>query len=1598
MTGSHDLSVLATDDSEIVVDSGGVGVGVGGGSVGVGIGFGLSYAENRISTTTTAQVGRSSIDVGDDLYVRASTISDIDAFALGGGVGVGVGYVGVAVALGAAIAINRVDNVTIATIFDMDFLSGEHAIANGDIEVTSTTNAMIDSDVNGAAISVSGGFAGASVSMGMAIAANDLAYQTIAEVTDVDVLTASTGRAWVLADSLSQIRAKALAASVSVAISIGGAAAAAGAVMINGPGEVIDRFIDLANNSSTGQDGNTSDDIDSAATGVTVEAGTSTIARIVNVTSASAGTNVKVTATDNAVINASADSAAIAGGLGSFGIALTVSLNIIDNYTGAYIQNSDVDADGGSLEILGTSTQTIISLADAMSFSAGAVGLSMAGVYARTAVIGTVEAFARSADLEASGIVRIKALTTLTADTDTDVTSITAAMGPAFGMAYVTSEVFGRTSAFADGTVDITASDLEVIADGTHKALADVQSIAVGFAGGVVLVGASSEVGRVTEAFVGTRVGQARTATVLNIGTGEVLIKADSESLADTEIFGGAASLGLSLNVLLGEAKVSSKTRAYLGEGPTLTAGELDVVAISDDDAVADAIALAAGFIAGNGVVARSSITGSTEAFIGAPAGATPGASPTTTVNISIPGVWSGVAADPDGTVEVSATTDAYATGTPSAVGGGILAAVNLLFSDIDVSSRTSAFVGEGVSLTARALTVVADGTRLEADSQVLSVALAGFVGGTGIKSDANVDGVVEAYIGAREDGAAHGVATTINVGSGALLVDADALITATSDAYGVTVGGAIAGTILLAKAIADGEVLAYIRDGVAVTAGSLGVHAGNPATADPVVMTATSQTFAGGLSMGVAANGILADAAVAGLVAAWIGSPVGTNPTGGATQTISIVGGDVDVTALANMTATATPFALAGGIAAAVTLLLPTATVAGTVRAYVGEGIDLQATNLNVLALAPIMKATATGNALGISGFVTVNVIKADAEVGGYDLDGDMTDDQFAVVEAFIGEQSTFVAGPSTSVDVGMGDVFVLADATITANATASGIGASFVGAINAMLPSATAGGRVAAYVRDRVDVTAGDLYVRAGGDPTDRTIAARVDVAATAISDTITIGLLAGTGVESHALTVAVVEAFVGSPAALAASSGTDTITLTGDAVVTAWSNLDAVADIDATSVAGISVNIFFPSADANGTTRAYIGQALTLSATAVTLHADGDYNAESDIDITGIDLVGVTVVDVDTTVTGVVDAHVGSAAGTTPVSAVADLDLIGDLDIDADAVMTVSPSITEFGLSLFSVSVLYPSAWLQGAVRAYIGEGVDVDAANIHIEASAPSLSAVAEATNLKISLVSASVFNVEAKVSTQVEAFIGAHRTIGATDVTTDVDVNGGSIEILVDTAMTATATADTFGFALVEVNVMLPTATVDGYAGTYVRDGVNLDANELLLATGPSAGDATKRVLMKATSTTVGVGFSAIGVDVLVAEAHTDGSVESFIGAPSGILAGGDSNAVLDINGTLSITARSDIQAIASASAGGADGISIAYLAPLAYADATTRAYAGDGTNTFASGVTIVADGTRDLNRDHAEHRGGAGRRRRAAAGGEPPRGDRSVHR
>jgi hypothetical protein len=873
------------------------------------------------------------------------------------------------------------------------------------------------------------------------------------------------------------------------------------------------------------------------------------------------------------------------------------------------------------------------------------------------------------------------------------------------------------------------------------------------------------------------------------------------------------------------------------------------------------------------------------------------------------------------GAVLVAADShDSATANTPGGGGGGI--SISVMVPVASVSGATRATLAGDITGSS-SIEVRATGENVvKATAFVVGVSVIGISGAVAtatLEDDADVEALVgdtaaltssgDVLVDARHVGQGNKATATATIGSG---------------------GGIASFAVAVAVAEVENRLLARL-DGDVTTSGtgleSVKVNAGgnNEAVADTFIVS-------GGLFSGAGA-GALAE----------LGSGSDVEARVGATSDISSQGAVV-VNATSDADATASSDVVSGGLVG-VGVALPKATVGGTTRAELSGDIT-QGDALTVTA-AGTYDATATAHPLAI-GFVAVAGADAEAVV-----------ESSASIEAHIGPAVGTGGSDRPTVNVGSGAVLVSADATMTADATADSIaGGAYT--LSAMFPTAKVNGVTRAFVRDGTDIDAGSLDVHAG------TSGDRIGYTATATTKNLAISFVGGTGAKADAKVNGTVEAFVGAPAGATPGGPviTPTMNLTGTASVTAHSAMKAEATADAGSGGAVTINVMLPTSDVAGTTAAYIGEGISVTATGLTVKADGDYDALATSWLMTISVASASAAAVAATVSGTVDAHVGSAAGTVPSSKVARLNLSGALAVDAVADMQATPTVKKaLGISAVDVTVLLPVSVLKGTVRAYAGEGIDIDATSVHIKASAPLLEAKATATALGFNALGGlGIVDADATNESVVEAFVGAHRSIDATNVPSSIDTHGGFLEILVDTKLLATATANTSGFGgAIQLGVASPTARVTGYVGGYLRDGIDVTAGSLSLKVGDTG--VGQRVVIAATATTRAVGVSAvIGGGVAVAEAVTGGTVEAFLGAASGRTRGGSPGAQLVISGAVDVTAASDMDATATAqgtSVGGAVAFNV--LIPTAWVTGATRAFAGDGTRMRSTGLTLLAD-------------------------------------
>jgi hypothetical protein len=419
-------------------------------------------------------------------------------------------------------------------------------------------------------------------------------------------------------------------------------------------------------------------------------------------------------------------------------------------------------------------------------------------------------------------------------------------------------------------------------------------------------------------------------------------------------------------------------------------------------------------------------------------------------------------------------------------------------------------------------------------------------------------------------------------------------------------------------------------------------------------------------------------------------------------------------------------------------------------------------------------------------------------------------------------------------------------------------------------------------------------------------------------------------------------------------------DTIT------IEAASDMDANTKLDNVGVtAGISVSFLSTYSDVAGMTRAFVGQGADIEADGLDIDADGDYDAKAETLAVNVSLVGGGAdLDAHAVVSGTVDAHAGAGANTTPSSSIGTIDVGGgDIDITALGDMLATPDITAVdiagGVTISDITML---AEVTGTVRAYIGEGVEVDAGGVAILADAPVMKALADLLTVNIAgLVNANLATATAVMDGEVEAFIGAQADDKAHNVTTDVDVNSGDVNVVADAFMNAVSSTDGGGFgALVSVGSFKPTATVSSRTSAYVRDGVNMVAGELDVSAGKLGGDQVKYL---ADASSVVANVSLVTVQIAKADATVSGVTEAFIGAANGRVRGGQAGALLDISGAVDVNARADIDADADTDGGGGSfGVNVTSFQPTADAGGATRAYAGDGLDVKTTMLTLKADG------------------------------------
>ena len=249
LTATSTASITAT----IAAFSAAIGIG---GSVGVGVSIGVSIAQNEIGSSgaldqVQAYVLGASVSAGSALTLTATSAETIGAFvlaasaAVGGGGDVGIGASGSGVSATNGIAVDT------AAFIDGDGATG---ISASSIGLTASDTSTIQAFAGAATVAAAfGAYAGVAVSIGIALAENDIGNVVAAFITGAgSVLDATSGSLALSASESAQIDALTWAASLAVGGGIGGVAVSgAGASALNDITTKTNAFISSSTNVST---------------------------------------------------------------------------------------------------------------------------------------------------------------------------------------------------------------------------------------------------------------------------------------------------------------------------------------------------------------------------------------------------------------------------------------------------------------------------------------------------------------------------------------------------------------------------------------------------------------------------------------------------------------------------------------------------------------------------------------------------------------------------------------------------------------------------------------------------------------------------------------------------------------------------------------------------------------------------------------------------------------------------------------------------------------------------------------------------------------------------------------------------------------------------------------------------------------------------------------------------------------------------------------------------------------------------------------------------------------------------------------------------
>ncbi|MDG1896561.1 MAG: hypothetical protein P8J37_16785, partial [Fuerstiella sp.] len=660
---------------------------IGGGQQGVGVSLGVAVAQNRIGSTaggnpgtarTSAVVKDSSVDAVGKLTLQAISSQKIGSLVFAGSVGVGIGQAGVGLS-GAGVYSENSIKMDVLSQIDGDGSGASRKFEASAIDVLATDQSYISAFAGAASVAAGFGQVGVAVSIGAAIARNDIGSTTKAEIKNAnDSITTQSGHVTVKAAQSASVQVIAAAASAAIAagqigVGLSGAGAdAANLIHSSTRAQVVDSHLISA------------DDI------VVESAGTSII--------------------DSFVFSASAGV-----GIGQAGIGASIGVGLARNIIG-YKSNTATTATyqsgqnpaalnpNQSVRIAGgiRSGEIYMYVGTALTEASAGAGIDLQAMdygdrraWQRVDLVAdTSEVVAQVADssLNAADDIRIQANST--SAINAKVVSGSVAVGGGLVGAGISGAGVGAENRIA---TDVTA---EIVGDGATGIIGDAISVRASDTSTInALTGAASIAGGFGGAGVAASIGVAIayndidndiTAAIRNANsvvetrTGALTVSAtDAATISSTTT---AASLALAIGGIAASVSgagadatnvILTDTNAYISGSKIATAGDLNVRASSSADISSSVAALAASLAFSGGAGVGLAIGSSTaQNFVGYTGSGAVSSSMTmayiTGSQVTVGGTLNQSAASTATiTSNVAAASAAVATGTIAVAGAG---------------------------------------------------------------------------------------------------------------------------------------------------------------------------------------------------------------------------------------------------------------------------------------------------------------------------------------------------------------------------------------------------------------------------------------------------------------------------------------------------------------------------------------------------------------------------------------------------------------------------------------------------------------------------------------------------------------------------------------------------------------------------------------------------------------------------------------------------------------------------------------------------------------------------------------------------------------